>query len=436
MKKVNKLLLCTYYWPPSGGAGVQRSLKFAKYLKDFDIETLILTVDENSATYPIIDNSLNKEVAKNLKVVKTKSQEPFSIYSKLKKEKEIPRSGFANSQKPNFSEKIMRFIRGNFFLPDARKGWNRFALKAARKLIPEEGIKAILTSSPPHSTQLIGLRLKKEFGIPWIADLRDPWTDIYYYKYLYPTRLARFIDRRYERKVLENADRILVVSESIKNLFLKKSPKIKAEKIIVLPNGYDSEDFTDKPIIQNKDFTLSYTGTIAKTYPIEIFAQACQDTFLDKKRKFKLRFIGNTGEDTYAIFQKYSLLTHCEFIPNVDHKTSINYLTKSDALLLLIPDSKENKGILTGKLFEYLGSKKTILGIGPEDGDAAKIIRNCEAGEMFNSKALIKLNQYLDQLYRQWETNTLTQANEHIQIYSRKRQSQILAQTIKPLLRD
>jgi glycosyltransferase involved in cell wall biosynthesis len=436
MKKANKFLLCTYYWPPSGGAGVQRSLKFAKYLKYFDIETFILTVDENSATYPIIDRSLNEEIDKNLKVVKTESLEPFSIYSKLKKEKEIPRSGFANEQKPNFSEKIMRFIRGNFFLPDARKGWNRYAIKAARKLIQEEGLEAILTSSPPHSTQLIGLRLKKEFGLPWIADLRDPWTDIYYYKDLYTTSLARIIDRNYERKVLENADKILVVSESIKNLFLKKWSKLEAEKIIVLPNGYDSEDFKDKPVIKNADFTLTYTGTIAKSYPIEIFAQACQDTFQRKKRAFKLRFIGSNGNDTIALFKKYHLLEHCELISHVDHETSIEYLKKSDALLLLIPDSKENKGILTGKLFEYLGSKKPILGIGPEDGDAAKIIRDCDAGEMFNSKALIELNQYLDRLYRQWESDTIPKSNERTQDYSRKNQSQILAQTIKQLIQD
>ncbi len=434
MSDAKRLLYCTYYWPPSGGAGVQRGLKFAKYLPQFSIEPTVLTVDENSATYPILDESLRLEVPDNLNVIRTKSKEPFKAYSKLSGKKEMPRSGFANEGKPKFKDKLMRFIRGNFFLPDARKGWNKFAIRVASELIENNKIDAILTSSPPHSSQLIGLKLKKKYKLPWIADLRDPWTDIYYYNQLYPTYLAKIIDARYERKVLEKADTVIVVSESIKALFLKKSKKIIAEKIVVIPNGYDADDFQNIKKQENDIFTISYTGSIAKSYDIETFAQACISAFIDKNREINLRFIGNSGEIITPILQFYGLLKYSEIIPTVDHQLSIQFLQTSDALLLLIPDSPKNEGILTGKLFEYLASGKQIIGIGPENGDAAKIIRECNAGKMFPYKSIGDLSHYFDTLYILWEEGRLPIVNQNVIKYSRKNQSRQLAQIIKSML--
>lgn len=430
MNEAKRLLLCTYYWPPSGGAGVQRSLKFAKYLPEFSVLPTVLSVDKNSATYPIIDDSLNLEVPENLTVIRTKSSDPFRTYSKLSGKKEVPRSGFANSEKPGFKEQLMRFVRGNFFLPDARRGWNKYAIKEAIKLIESNKIDVILTSSPPHSTQLIGHKLKEKYGLPWIADLRDPWTDIYYYKDLFPTWLAKKIDTYYERKVLVSADKIIVVSESIKTLFLKKSTKIKPENIVVIPNGYDSADFTDINHKKNSEFTISYTGTIAKSYDLETFAQACKLSFTDKKRAIKLRFVGNTGEFLLPIMKRFGLESYAELLATVDHKTSIEYLLSSDALLLLIPNSSENKGILTGKLFEYLGSKKPIIGIGPQEGDAAKIIANCNAGKMIQFGDVEELSNYLNQLYEKWENNCLPISNKNVEKYSRQTLAGILAKEI------
>ncbi len=430
MSEEKRLLLCTYYWPPSGGAGVQRSLKFAKYLPEFSIDPIILTVDEHSATYPILDESLRQEIPKNISVIKTKSREPFGTYSKLSGKKEVPRSGFANSDKSGFLEKLMRFIRGNFFLPDARRGWNKYAIEAASKLIENNKIDVILTTSPPHSSQLIGLKLKEKYGLPWIADLRDPWTDIYYYKDLYPTRIAKKIDLYFERKVLENADKIIVVSESIKALFLKKSTKINAEKIIVIPNGYDPSDFKNISFRRNTEFTISYTGTIAKTYDLETFAKACQLTFNNKNRVVKIRFIGDSGKLILPVMERFGLGKYLELISTVDHRISIQHLQSSDALLLLIPDTTENKGILTGKLFEYLGSKKPIIGIGPQDGDAAKIISECKAGKMISFGDVKELSNSLNLLYEQWENKQLPISNENIEKYSRRTLSGLLAKEI------
>ncbi|MBN2237849.1 MAG: glycosyltransferase family 4 protein [Bacteroidales bacterium] len=429
-----QLLVFTYYWPPSGGAGVQRNLKFAKYLPQFGIEPHILTVEEYAASYPVIDTSLTHEIADNLLVTRTKSWDPFRAYSKLRKTKTIPSSGFANETKPGFIDLMMRFIRGNIFLPDARRGWNKYAILAASQLIEQQKINCILTSSPPHSTQLIGLYLKKKYELPWIADLRDPWTDIYYYNQLFPTWLAKKIDAHYERKVLENADKIIVVSESIKTLFLKKSNKLSPEKIRVIPNGYDPEDFAIQTESCNEKFTISYTGTIAATYDLETFAKACAHVFMNGTKLFKLQFIGSTKSVISPILEEHGLLEFTQIIPAVEHRKSIEYLQKSDALLLLIPQTKENKGILTGKLFEYLGAKKVIIGIGPSNGDAAKIIDETRSGKMIDYGEVDVLAAYLEDRYQNWLEKPNSVGNSSVELYSRIVQTEQLSLEIKNLI--
>ncbi|HAG16718.1 MAG TPA: hypothetical protein DCG69_09415 [Bacteroidales bacterium] len=435
MNKPIKLLLCTYYWPPSGGAGVQRSLKFAKYLQEYSVVPTILTVESKSATYPIIDESLSLEIPENIRIVRTKSWEPFGIYSRLSGKKESPQSGFANEVKPGLKEKISRFIRGNFFLPDARRGWNKYALHEAQKLIEKKEIDIVLTSSPPHSSQLIGLKLKTIYHIPWVADLRDPWTDIYYSKQLFPTFLAKHIDAYYERKVLENADKIIVVSKAIKNLFLSKSKKINPDKIIVIPNGFDQSDFEAIPHKKNAVFTIAYTGTIAETYDLSTFALACKTSFVDRKIPFLIRFAGSSRSMVEPLLDKYGLSKFSEILPLVRHRKSIEILQKSDALLLLIPNVKENEGILTGKLFEYLGARKPIIGIGPTDGDAAEIVESCHAGKMIPYGDNRQLSAYLTKLFAQWQADELEVANDRIRNFTRQSQTENLSKELFELLK-
>ena len=240
---MKKVLIITYYWPPSGGAGVQRWVKFAKYLPDFGIEPIILTVDPAFASYPIRDESLKDDISESLTVYHTKSKEPFGLYKKLTNKKEIPHAGFANESVPSFMQKISRAIRGNFFIPDARKGWNAYALEKALELIKTHGIETVVTSSPPHSTQLIGLKIKQKTGIHWVADLRDPWTDIYYYKQLYYSKWAKAIDKKYELQVIHAADNIVVVSEDLKRIFTEKLTSSTKDNVKVIPNGFDEDDF-------------------------------------------------------------------------------------------------------------------------------------------------------------------------------------------------
>jgi len=200
---MKKVLVITYYWPRSGGAGVQRWLKFTKYLPEYGWEPVILTVKEECASYAQWDETLAKEINPSLKVIRTASFEPYSLYVRISGKKEIPYGGFTNEGNPTFFQKLSRFIRGNFFIPDPRRGWNRYAIKAAKKLMEEEKFVAIITTGPPHSTHLIGYQLKLITGIKWIADFRDPWTDIYYYKDLSHSMPAKWYDRKLEKKILD-----------------------------------------------------------------------------------------------------------------------------------------------------------------------------------------------------------------------------------------
>ena len=369
---MKKVLVITYYWPPSGGAGVQRWVKFVKYFKDQNINPYIISVDSNFASYPVIDNSLINDIPENTNVYLTKTNEPYSIYKKINNN-QTPFAGFANEGRPNFFQKIARFIRGNFFIPDSRKGWNDFAYKKAVEVLEKEKIDTVITTSPPHSTQIIGLKLKETLNIKWIADLRDPWTDIYYYKFMLHTKWAKRKDLNYEKSVIEKSDNIVVVSDSIKQLLINKSNLIQESKIHVIPNGFDEDDFSVSSKNKNSKFKLSYVGTITKDYPLESIKKSITNLNIN------LEFTGKADEPT-----KYLLNEIADFNNHVKHKESINLLLASDMLLLVIPKIDNNKGILTGKLFEYLGARKPILCIGPIDGDAAKIIQECKAGKTFD----------------------------------------------------
>ena len=420
---MDKVLIVTYYWPPSGGAGVQRWLKFSKYLPDFGWEPIILTVDPEYAAYPVTDFSLKEDLPSSLRIYTTPAINYFGIYRKDKSK--IPTAGFANSVDNTLKGKIFRFIRGNFFLPDPRKGWNRYAFKKACELIENEGIINIITTSPPHSTQLIGLKIKKKYpALNWIADLRDPWTDIYYYKQFYPTFISKRIDQRFEKSVLKKADKIITVGVSLKNLFSSKIKGVEY-KTEVITNGYDEDDFTGITPIIPAMFTITYVGTLSDIYPIAGFLNAVQ-IIKDKGNEIILRFVGTVSQNQKDLIQSKSGDSILEFIPYVDHPAAIQYMLNTSVLLLIIPDHQSNKSIITGKIFEYIASGKPIICLGPLDGDAAGIIGNTGYGKTFSHMDSIEISEYLIQLI---SGKSITQKNSNA-FYSRRE----LTKKIIPLL--
>jgi glycosyltransferase involved in cell wall biosynthesis len=389
---MNKVLIVTYYWPPSGGAGVQRWLKFSKYLPEFGWEPIIITVDPAYAAYPVTDESLAGELSSSVKVYKTPAVDYFSIYKKDKTK--IPTAGFANSIDNSLSGKIQRFIRGNFFIPDPRRGWNKFAFKKACEIIEAEGISHVITTSPPHSTQLIGLKIKKKYpGIKWVADLRDPWTDIYYYDQFYPTFFSKRIDLGFEKNVLRKADRIITIGSTLKKIFSSKVPGI-TRKIDVISNGYDDGDFNNVKPSTPDIFTISYTGTLSDTYPIDGFMSAL-NKFKERGNGFKLKFIGTVSPKQKEFMLSSVDQSNIEFIGSVDHITAIRYMIESSLLLLIIPDHKSSKSIITGKLFEYIASGKPVLCLGPVDGDAATILELYGFGKCFSYRDINSIENFI-----------------------------------------
>ncbi len=389
---MNKVLIITYYWPPSGGAGVQRWLKFTKYLPEFGWEPVILTVDPEYAAYPVTDNSLAAELPLSVKVHRTPAIDYFSIYKKDKYR--IPAAGFANSVDNTFKGKILRFIRGNFFIPDPRRGWNKYAFRKACEIIETEGINHVITTSPPHSTQLIGLNIKKKYpGIKWIADLRDPWTDIYYYKQFYPTFISKRIDSGLEKKVLKKADRIITVGASLKTLFSLKVKGIE-NKTEVITNGYDEADFKVIAANEPSRFTITYVGTLSDIYPVKGLIAALKNLRLEGK-DFVLRFVGTVSENVRELIMSDIPDSSVEFLPYAIHSEAIKYMMSSTVLILIIPSHKSNKSIVTGKLFEYLASGKPILCLGPADGDAAEIINKCRSGVTVDYYDEEKISKFL-----------------------------------------
>jgi glycosyltransferase involved in cell wall biosynthesis len=377
---MNKVLVVTYYWPPSGGAGVQRWLKFSKYLPQYGWEPVILTIDPKYAAYPALDNSLEKEIPESIKVFRTRATDWFRIYGSNKSK--VPSAGFAINSDNSLRGKISRFIRGNFFIPDPRKGWNKFAFKKACELIEKEEINHVITTSPPHSTQLIGLKLKKNFpGIRWIADLRDPWTDIYYYELFYPTFIARKIDLSYEKSVLLNADVITTVGPLLGKNFEAKVPGIE-NKIKIIHNGYDESDFENIKVETPARFTISYTGTIAESYPVDGLIKALQNV-IEKGKDILFKYTGFIPDKQKERFINSIGNNHSEFISYSDHKTVVEQMLSSSIQLLLIANHPDNKSFLSGKLFEYIASGKPILCLGPADGDAAQILENGGFGKCF-----------------------------------------------------
>jgi glycosyltransferase involved in cell wall biosynthesis len=376
---MNKALIITYYWSPSGGAGVQRWLKFAKYLPEFGWEPVILTVEPNCATYPVIDNSLEKEVPDNVKVHRAAATDWFRFYSSDKSK--TPSAGFASNHSNSLKSKISRFVRGNFFIPDPRRGWNKFAYAKACETIEKEKINIVITTSPPHSTQLIGLKLKKRFkGLKWLADLRDPWTDIYYYDMFYPTLISKKIDSFYEKSTLKNADKIICVGNLLKKLFVSKVPETEI-KTEVITNGFDESDFENVTIDKPSKFTITYVGTLSEKYRLDGFLGAISSL---NRNDILLRFVGKIPEIIQAQIIKSAEGKTVEFIDYVAHDKAISYIVNSSVLLLIIPEAIDNKLIITGKLFEYIASQKPILCIGPTDGEVFEITSKFNCGDCFD----------------------------------------------------
>jgi glycosyltransferase involved in cell wall biosynthesis len=401
---VKKVLIITYYWPPSGGSGVQRWLKFVKFLPEYEIQPFVLTVDPVYAWYPQSDPGLENDLSPGVKVTRTPSFEFLKVVSRIFGRKKVAYGGFTNVDKKNPLQVFLRFMRGNFFIPDARVGWNRYAFREARKLVINNGIDTVITTGPPQSTHLTGLKLKKELNIRWIADFRDPWTDIFYYADMLHTPIARKLDLGKEKKVLNSADLIIAVNNTVGRLLAGKIDSRVSDKITIITNGFDEEDF-NFTIPQEKDFIITYSGIISCSYKPGIFFRALSDTIRNHPEvTFKFRLAGNLSSNIEREIRAHGLKDVFEYHGYVSHHVLVQLLKSSTALLYVFPEVMKYSGT-SGKLFEYLAACRPIISIDAPDSDASVIIDECQAGKSFTRDDYEGIRDYLEYLVREYKSN-------------------------------
>lgn len=428
-----RVLVITYYWPPAGGAGVQRWLKLCKYLPENGVLPTVITVEPEKATYPQRDESMLREVHPDVEVIRTNSFEPLQWYARLAGKDKVPYGGFANVSNKGVGSKVSRFIRGNFFIPDARKGWNKYAFRAAKKVIAEKGIDIVITTGPPHSTHLVGLRLKKELGIKWVADFRDPWTGIYYYNELLHTKWAASIDQKFEREVLVEADMVFSVCNSNLLSIMALAPGVSRSKLRLFPNGYDKSDFLGAVPKVTDYVQIGYTGTLAGSYSPEPLLIALNE--LSKSVDFRLKVAGRISPAIADHIRDLGLGQRVDYIGYVSHSDAIKILRESHLLLHVLPNIALNAQGTTGKLFDYIGSGTPILNVGPETGDSAAIIAEADSGQTFERTDIEGMLQFMKNTLEDVEKSPVPD-NRKQHIFERSEQAKRLTDILLSLTRS
>ncbi|PCJ94141.1 MAG: glycosyl transferase family 1 [Flavobacteriaceae bacterium] len=424
---MQKVLIITYYWPPAGGPGVQRWLKFVKYLRDFNIEPVVY-IPENP-NYPIIDDTFLNEIPEGITIYKKPIFEPYrlaSLFSK-KKTKRIS-SGIIATKNQSFLEKTMLWVRGNFFIPDARKYWVKPSITFLKSIIEKEGIRTIITTGPPHSVHLIGLGLKKKLNLQWLVDFRDPWTSIGYHKKLKLSKASQAKHKALEYLVLTSADKIIVTSSTTKSEFevLTKKP------IRVITNGFDV-DYAEEVVLDIK-FTLSHIGSLLggrnpKNLWKVISELITEDEAFEKA--ISIQFAGVVSQEVMESIEAAGLASYANFLGYVSHEEAISIQRKSQVLLLVEIDSPETTGIIPGKLFEYLAAKRPILGIGPKEWEVVDMVTDTNSGHIYNYEAESDLKSVILDWFLKYQQQDLSVTSIHVQQYSRRELTGKLAEYIQ-----
>jgi glycosyltransferase involved in cell wall biosynthesis len=423
-----KLLIITYYFPPAGGPGVQRWLKFVKYLPEFGIQPIIY-VPENP-TYPIIDEGLISEISDKVIILKNKIWEPYqlaSVFSK-KKTKKISSGIFPHQKKQTFLDKAFLWVRGNLFIPDARVFWVKTSVTYLEKYIKENNIDTIVTSGPPHSLHLIGLGLKEKLNVKWFADFRDPWTTIGYHKALRLSRYASVKHKQLEHKVLNSADAIIVTSKTTKAEFKAITDK----PISVITNGYDIEN-VEKQILDAK-FTLAHIGSFLSERNPKFLWESLVELLKevpDFKSHLEIKLIGAVSQEVLDSIAEFNLNSYLNLLGYVSHHEAIAHQKRSQVLLLIEINSEDTKSIIPGKLFEYMVSNRPIIAIGPQGSDFADIIKETNTGVFFDYAEKARLKSVILDFYNQFLEGRLQSNGVGLQQYSRKNLTRQLAQLIK-----
>ena len=425
MKK--KILIISYYWPPAGGPGVQRWLKFAKYLPEFNISP-VLFVPEN-ANYPINDNSLKSEVSKDLEIIKLPIFELSNFFPSLKSLNSIRSGNISKNKNQSILQKVVFFVRGNFFIPDMKIFWKRNSVNFLKNYLSENNIETIITTGPPHSIHLIGLELKRKLNINWISDFRDPWVNLNYLNRFHLLPFVKEYHKKLRDKVINNSDAVIVTSKRLKDLYSEIN-----SSIFQVTNGYDY----NKPVIKlDKKFSISHVGSLYNERNPEFLwdiIDELSENLQGFKEDLQINLIGNNNKKIKQNLSKRVFNDCVVFFDYVEHKKAIEFMCSSQVLLMLEVDDDESSYAIPGKLFDYLNSNRPIISIGPEQSEVREILSNTGSGKFFNYKDYNSLKLYIEKLYENYVNNlSISDNNYNIDNYNRKNLTSKLVEIINKI---
>jgi glycosyltransferase involved in cell wall biosynthesis len=426
-----KILIITYYWPPAGGPGVQRWLKFAKYLPEFGWNPVIYTPENPS--YPLLDESLLKDVPQNLEIVKTKIWEPYQLAEKLNKSNKKFKAGqFDVGKNQSWKSRLSIWVRGNFFIPDARVFWVKPSIKFLEQYLKENKIDVVVTSGPPHSLHMIGLGLKKKFpALKWIADFRDPWTEISYYKHLKLTKSSDRKHRQLESAVFKNADITLATSYTDAENFRKAEANA-----VCITNGFDESDSAPINVAGEKKettFTLSYIGVLEQLRNPENLWKVLDELVKENKEfadHFTLKFAGRVDDKILQSIENSSLKNHILNLGYISHDKAVEEMTNSNLLLITNFPNESSQGIIPGKIFEYLATGKQIISFGPDEADVSRILAETGAGKHFGYEDSKAVKDFIIEKYELWKKGDLLENTQNIEQFSRRNLTKKLAEIL------
>lgn len=424
---MKRALIVTYYWPPAGGPGVQRWLKFVKYFKEFGVEPIVY-IPENP-NYPLVDENFSAEIPSNVEIIKHPIKEPyrFAKFFSKKKTKQMS-SGIIPKKDSTAIEKLMLYVRGNFFIPDARVGWVKPSVKYLSDYLENNDVDVVITTGPPHSLHLIGIQLKKELNVKWIADFRDPWTTIHYHKSLRLNKTSEKKHKALEAAVLNTADVVTVTSPTTK----KEFEEITNKPIEVITNGFDITE----EVNYNRDlkFSISHIGSLlSERNPKNlwyILAEICKKNTSFKK-DLELKFAGAVSDEVKESLSEFNLDENSKFLGYVSHSEALKLQNESQVLLLVEINSAETRAIIPGKLFEYLAAKRPIIALGPNKSDIEAIVDETKSGRFFDYSEDKELINEILRLYEQYKTGDLQIASEGVDRFSRRQLTKQMSALIK-----
>lgn len=421
---MKKVLIITYYWPPSGGSGVQRWLKFVKYLPACGWEPHVFTPENPS--FGVQDLSLEKDVPPEAEVIRFPIWEPYTIFNKLKgwlSRKEEASPGFVLGGHSTFFQRVSTWIRGNFFIPDPRRFWVKPAVSFLSDYLKDNEIDTVITTGPPHSLHLIGLHLKtKHPEVRWIADFRDPWSEWGLLDSLMVSGVVRKIHRRLENKVLRTADELITITP----FYVRRFEQLANRQVRLLTNGFDEEDFIGLRYSKAEQFIIRHVGIVNERCDPRPFMRALEmemNANAGFAADVRVEFIG----EVHPHFKKFvseagAVKEVTRFRGNIPHEELINLYGSSSMLLLILTGYKDAEGFLPGKLFEYLATRLPVLGVGPVTGDAATVLNETGSGVMVASEDVKGIGEMLAGNYKKWKSNESEPVKwNQVQRFSRKK---------------